>query len=68
MPVRSSAAIARHVPLLWAFGAYGFTGNTAEFAKAMQEAGGERGGVTRFHQKEGYSGAVFEIYMPQGTE
>jgi hypothetical protein len=68
MPVRSAAAIARHVPLLWAFGGYGFSGNTAEIAKAVQEAGAEWGGVTRYHQKEGYSGAGFEIYMPQGTE
>jgi hypothetical protein len=68
MPVRSAAAIARHVPLLWGFGGYGFSGNTGDIAKAVQEAGAEWGGVTKYHQKEGYSGAAFEIYMPQGTE
>lgn len=67
MPTRSAAAIARHVPLLWSFGSYGFGGNTEEIAEAVRAAGGEWGGVTAYHQKEGY-GAAHEVYMPQGTE
>lgn len=43
MPTRSAAAIARHVPLLWSFGSYGFGGNTEEIAKAVRAAGGEWG-------------------------
>jgi len=68
MYVRSAAAIARHVPLLWSFGTYGLGGNLDEIAKAVREAGAEWGGATAYHQKEGYSGSGFEVYMPQGTE
>ena len=68
LPARAAAAVARHVPLLWSFGAYGFSGKADEIARAVRDAGAEWGGVTNYHQKEGYSGAGFEVYMPQGTE
>ena len=69
MYARSAAAIARHVPLLWSFGTYGFNGNTEEISKAVRDAGAEWGGATAYHQKENYCyGAGFEVFMPQGTE
>lgn len=68
MYIRSAAAIARHVPLLWSFGTYGLGGNLDEISKAVREVGAEWGGATTYHQKEGYSGSGFENFMPKGTE
>jgi hypothetical protein len=68
MPVRAAAAISRHVPLLWSFSTYGVNGNLDEISKAVRDAGAEWGGATAYHQKEGYSGSGFEVYMPKGTE
>ena len=64
MPARAAAAIARHVPALTSFGAYGFAGNHAEVGKAVREAGGEWGWAGGMHQKESF----LEVFTPKATD
>ncbi len=64
MPARSAAAVARHVPVLYSFGFYGFNGKHAEVGKVVREAGGEWGWCGGMHQKESFH----EVFTPKATD
>lgn len=70
MQTRAAAAIARHVPMLASFGAYGFGyGDKVEdIARAVRAAGAEWGGLGGMHQKENLLPGGGEVFMPRGSE
>ncbi len=70
MMTRAAAAIARHVPALGSFGAYGFGygDRTEDIAAAVCAAGAEWSGLGGMHQKENLFPGGGEVFMPQATE